>query len=195
MYAEITIHFADAINRDRLFQGMPVPDNPATVLDQTVFRTTPDFAAGAIYSRRMPSTVFLVFQLGADSLNVHLENTVDRGSIAKLKGAAEDIVRTMSAAGKRAQCTCDDAVIRVHAEDNLMQEGRRPSARDVLVKRFRETVVGDVLVGAATAITGLVLGVEVKNSIITGIAVIVALVVWLLIEVVAGVKRYEYDDV
>jgi len=76
-----------------------------------------------------------------------------------------------------------------------MQEGRQQTFRQRIIERLRDTIIGDFLVGAATAVTGLILGVDLRSSIVTGLAVVFALFVWLLIEAGYVAARYKYDDV
>jgi hypothetical protein len=141
MYAEITIHFRDEFNRNRFFGGMPTSAGHQDVLAKTVFSRSLELASTAVYSRILPSTAYIVFEEGSQGFRVHVENTINKGSISKLKGAAEDVLRTFLDAGRHCGCRSDVAVIRIHAEDNLTQTGSKIRFWHRLGERFRETII------------------------------------------------------
>lgn len=195
MYAEITINFRREVNRERFFGGMPRSATHHDVLSRTVFSTSLELATAAVYSRMLPSTSYIVFQDGSQALKVHVENTVDRGSIAKLKGAAEEVLRTLLDAGRNCGCKSDDAVIRLHAEGNLMQAGSEVRFWRQLGERFRETIIGDIFVTIATAVVALIYTNDWRTSMASGLAALLALFLWLIIEALSHKVRYRYEDV
>ena len=194
MYAEITIHFRDEFNRNRFFGGMPTSAGHQDVLAKTVFSRSLELASTAVYSRILPSTAYIVFEEGSQGFRVHVENTINKGSISKLKGAAEDVLRTFLDAGRHCGCRSDVAVIRIHAEDNLTQTGSKIRFWHRLGERFRETIIGDFVVTSLTAVVAYFVARDLATSMVSGLSALLALVLWLIIEVLLYKDEYRYED-
>lgn len=194
MYAEVSLHFAQAVHRDFLLTGMPLSANHLAAIERTVFRATPDFASSIIYSQVMPTEVFLVFQPGADSLRIHVECMVDAGSMSRLKHAAENVARMFADAGTRARCACGRIDILIYAENNLIQRGCRLGLVDTLRRRFFETIGWDVIVATVTLASGLTFGADLISSGMIGVATMTALVAWMGWEAWGNARGYAYVD-
>jgi len=76
-----------------------------------------------------------------------------------------------------------------------MQAGSEVRFWRQLGERFRETIIGDIFVTIATAVVALIYTNDWRTSMASGLAALLALFLWLIIEALSHKVRYRYEDV
>ena len=193
MHSEVFVRFADDVRFDRLTGGLPTGADPAVVLSQTYFGNSPDVLPSVIYARTETAFVYIVFKDDDRSLRVHVEGRASKGDLGELVRKSELLAERFITIGQSHGFRLDCAVISLYSDDYLITVGIRAVFGKRLLKRFAETIFGDVVVGV---FAGLLTGILTKQwsaALIVALASVFCFLAWLMIEVRGGRNEYEYE--
>jgi hypothetical protein len=193
MHSEVFVRFKDDLRIDRLLSGLPAGTNPALALSRTYFSTSPDVLSSVVYARAETRFVYIVFVEDERSVRVHVEGRASKGNLRELVRQSERLADRFVAAGRSFGVQVDSAAITLYADDYLITVGTRAALGHKLLKRFAETIFGDVVVGSMTGVlTGLLTG-QWDAALVVGLASVLCLAAWLTIEIAGGRNAYEYE--
>lgn len=140
--------------------------------------------------------VYLLLKQGSQSLELHLECVLARGSVAELKRQLEHILQSVIDASTQSSQKPDTIGIAIYAEgSNRITEGRFEKFGEIMLRRFRETIIGDVLLTVVPAAVGINYGLDIKQAFIAIGSAVLAVVIWFSIEAVKRGKVIVYEDV
>ncbi|HWW69205.1 MAG TPA: hypothetical protein VN089_04645 [Duganella sp.] len=89
----------------------------------------------------------------------------------------------------------DSIEVVIYTNDaNRITSGRYQPFGEIMGKRFRDTIIGDVLLAVVPAVTGLALDVTPKQAAITFGSTAIAVLLWLCIEAHRRQKVFVYED-
>jgi hypothetical protein len=197
MYALANLHFPRPVDTTRLIAAL-APATPLPVaIAQTVFASDPANAANGFYAQPNRMAVYLLLKHGDQSLELHLECVLARGSVAELKRQLEHVLQSVIDAGVQSSQKPDTIGIAIYAEEsNRITEGRFEPFGEIMLRRFRETIIGDVLLAVVPAAVGLVYGVmDLKLALVAVGSAALAGLIWFSIEAVKRRKVIVYEDV
>lgn len=196
MYAESRIIFNNEVPVADLFHSTQIV-RPEDVITDTRLASIPNIAGSFTAAIRLPNCVILILPEGHFTVSAHVETTPNKGDLRLLKNAAETAAQMIISAGKRKHCRCSRVEIKIFAENNLIQIGTRLTLIRRLAARFREQIIGDILVTAGTGLSSYICSYFVqvdKLSLITpALTVFIALMLWLFLGAAKG-NEYEYAD-
>jgi len=192
MHAEVPIRFADNLRVEWLTNGLPAASDPYAVLSLTYFRNSADLLSSAIYARLETTFVYLVFKDDGRTIRVLAEGRVSRGDLRQLIQKTEHVADIFVRAGESHGCALESATIYLNAGEDLITTGCRRRLGERLLRRFTETIFGDVMVGLFTGIlTGVITG-EWLAGLVAAVASVLCFLVWLLFEFRGGLDVYAY---
>jgi hypothetical protein len=193
MHSEVFVRFSDDVRFDRLTGGLPEGADPALVLSQTYYSNSLDALPSVIYARTEFAFVYMVFKDDERSLRVHVEGRASKGElkvlVKKSKLLAERFISTGRSHGYRLDC----ALISLYSGDYLITVGTHARFGERLLKRFAESIFGDVVVGV---LLGLLTGILTKQwdaALIVGLASVSCFLAWLMIEIRGGRDEYTFE--
>jgi hypothetical protein len=193
MHSEVFVRFRDDLRIDRLLSGLPAGTTPALALSRTYFSTSPDVLSSVVYARAETRFVYIVFAEDERSVRVHVEGRASKGNLRELVRQSERLADRFVATGRSFGVQVDSAAITLYADDYLITVGMRAALGRKLLKRFAETIFGDVVVGSMTGVlTGLLTG-QWDAALVVGLASVLCLAAWLTIEIAGGRDAYEYE--
>jgi hypothetical protein len=193
MHSEVFVRFADDVRFDRLTGGLPTGADPALVLSQTYFSNSPDVLPSVVYARTETTFVYLVFKDDERSLRVHVEGRASKGDLGELVRKSELLAKRFITTGRSHGYSLDCARISLYSDAYLITVGTRRGFGERLLKRFSETIFGDVVVGV---FAGLLTGLLTKQwgaALIVALASVLCFLAWLVIEIRGGRDEYEYE--
>jgi magnesium-transporting ATPase (P-type) len=152
--------------------------------------------ATAVYSHLNHSAVYLLLQHGNQLLQLHVECVLTRSSVAELKHELERVLQALADAAKGSSQKADKIGIAIYAEgSNRITSGRYEPFWEIMGRRFRDTIIGDVLLAAVPAMVGLAQGLDSKQAAITFGTTALAVLIWLCVEAGRRQKVLVYEDV
>lgn len=196
MYAAVDIHFTKPIDINGLTAQLPLATPLPHAIAQTVFAPNPAGASTAVYGHVSRWTVYLLLKNGGQRLQLHVECLLAPSSVAELKSELQRTLRTLEDAAKASRQKIDEVGIAIYAEgSNRITAGQYETFRQIMTKRFKDTIIGDVLLSAVPAFVGLYFGLEAKQAGATFLATAAAVLIWFVIEAVGRQKVLVYEDV
>ena len=193
MHSEVFVCFKDDIRFDRLLGGLPASSDPALVLSRTYFSTSPDVLSSVVYARAETSFVYVVFGEDERSIRAHVKGRASKGNLRELVRKSERLAERFVAAGRNYGIQVDSAAISLYADDYLITVGMRAGLGRKLFKRFAETIFGDVVVGSMTGLLTGILTRQWDAALVVGLASVLCLAAWLVIEIAGGGNAYQYE--
>ena len=194
MWAEITAYFSKNLNCQTLVGRLPPSSDLNVALSRTVFKNSPDATAFAIYAQSRAASVFIVFSHGDQSLKVHVENTIDGGSLIRLKESIEEDIRLLRSATKKLGTKINRVTVQIHSEGNLILIGHEESFWHQLWGKLKTSILGDLLVLVGTFGGAIFLGVGEKQSLMAAVSAVFAFIIWLIIELIFERRSLEYVE-
>jgi hypothetical protein len=192
MHSEVFVRFADDIRLDHLTSGLPEGANQKRVLSQTFFSNSPDVLPSVIYAQSETAFVYLVFKEDERSVRMHVEGRASKGDLGELVRKSERLAEGFIRSGQSFGYGVDSATISLYADDYLITVGTRRTFGARLLKRFAETIFGDVMVGIFTGVlTGLITQ-QWGAALIVVPASVLCFLAWLTIQIRGGRDEYEW---
>jgi len=195
MYGVVDLHFRRQIREQELVHRLPAASNLSVTIGQTVFAPNPQDAATAIYGHMNRSAAYLLLSQGGQSLQLHLECLQTRGSLSELKRELSKTIQIVLDAGRHCAQRVDRIGIAVYAENNRIAEGHFETFWRGVSRRFRETIVMDLLLAVTPAIIGAMFGLELQQAVITFVSTLIVALLWFMIEGTRREKDVTYEDV
>lgn len=192
MHSEVFVRFTEEIRFDRLTTGLPATSDPARVLAETYFSDDPELLTSALYARSETIFGYIVFRDDARSIRLHVEGRTVKGNLSELVRRSEHLAERFIHWGHSHGYRLDCAVINLYADDYFITAGRHRSQGERLLKRFAETIFGDVVVGLFTCVLTGVLTRQWAAGVAVGTASVFCLFAWLAIEMGGGRDEYDY---
>ncbi|SDG21601.1 MULTISPECIES: hypothetical protein [unclassified Duganella] len=194
MYAVADIHFKKPVSPATLFAPLPL-QQIQNALAQTVFSVDPASAGNVVYGQTTRSIAYIVVQLGPKQLQLHMECTLVLGSLGETKLELERVLKTLIDTAKLTNQKHESVEITIYAENNRIAAGRYRPFGEILVHRFRETIIGDALFALVPAVvTGMYSKDFIQACLTLGSAMLVMLI-WMFVEAKTLQKEVSYEDV
>lgn len=200
MYAVATVHFKRSVKVDELISRLAAPTALAVAITATIFETKPAIVVDAltattVYSHLGPSAVCLLLKQGDKQVQLHVECVLTTGSFLELKHELSRVLSNLSDAAEASGQDIDTVEVVIYANDaNRIISGRYLPFAEIMGKRFRDTIIGDVLLAVVPAVTGLAFDVQPKQAAITFCTTALAVLLWLCIEARRRQKVLIYED-
>jgi hypothetical protein len=194
MHAEVFVRFREEIRLERLVASLPTGSDPAEVLEATSLRHRREVLAAAVYARVEPTFTYIILATDPRSLRVHVHGEPERGGLRELVRQSELLAEALVDLGRSRGAHLGSASITLHASDFLITTGRRWSAGERLMKRFVDTIFGDVVVGLFTGVLTGLLTRQWNAAMVVGLASVLCLLAWIAIEIGGKAYAYEYDN-
>jgi hypothetical protein len=196
MFAEITLTAAEPLPRSleaearawfqrvALLKGVPSPESGGG---------QPEHAAGGAIVERIADPRVLLYRSSARSLKAHVELVAGKPTLRRLKEAAEEAASEL--AGFLAEIGGRAATlrIRIYAEGELLETGRRHAWSARLARSARTEVPGRRVVPLATFLASLSFGQDVQRAVVNAAAAVIGLVLWLLTSTTLERSEYKYE--
>lgn len=192
MYATIVIRCTRDANQATFCAGLGSVSNVAGAFPKTNFSRTPEMEALAIFGGVNATYAFLVFPIGQNGFEAHVQNVADASSISHLKESAESVASLFATCAERGKLGVEDCFIRVFAEDSLVLTARESNRWKHLRETFSEKILGHFIVALIVALVSWAAKVDVEKSIVTFLATILALIVRSSLEVLFFKKEFKY---
>jgi hypothetical protein len=200
MYAVATIHFKQSVDVSRLVAKLATPTGLPTAIAATIFAAKPAvmvtaLTATAVYAHLGPSAVCLLLKQGDKQLQLHVECVLTAGSILELKHELSRLLLNISDAAEGSTQATDSVEVVIYDHNaNRLTSGRYQPFGEIMGKRFRDTIIGDVLLAVVPAVTGLAFDVAPKQAAITFGTTAIAVLLWLCIEARRRQKVLVYEE-
>lgn len=192
MHAEVFVRFNDEIRAERLVATLPPGSPPAEVLAGTTLRTNLDVLPLVVYARKEAAFTYVVIWEDARSLSLHVESRGDRPAFRDLVRKAERLADAFIRLGASHGASLRQATITLNAGEIPILEGTYQPFGDRLMKRFAETIFGDVVVGLFTGVLTGVVARQWSAALIAGLAPVLCLLAWIVIQIGGDRDAYEY---
>jgi hypothetical protein len=193
MHAEVFVRFKDEIRAERLVASLPPGSNPADVLKATSLRDRQEVLTAAVYARSEPTFAYIILATDPRSLRVHVHGEPERGGLGELVRQAELLAEALIDLGRSRGAQLASASITLHATNFFITTGRRWSVGERLMKRFVDTIFGDVVVGLFTGVLTGLLTRQWDAATVVGLASVLCLLAWIAIEIGGEADAYHYD--
>jgi hypothetical protein len=192
MHAEVFVRFREEIRLERLIAGLPPGSDPAVVLVSTTLRANPHVLPVILYARTEAAFTYLVSWADARSLSLHVESRGDKPPFRDLVRRAERLADAFIDLGASHGAVLHHATITLYTGEVPILEGTHQRFGERLMKRFAETIFGDVVVGIFTGLlTGVVAG-QWNAALVAGLAPVLCLLAWIVIQIRGERDAYEY---
>jgi len=196
MYAEIRLTVGDGLssglNRQALEWFAPVVA-PAVAIAESEIKQNYRQLDKVVVAILTQSHVMIVSRDDAATLRAYVELTTQHPKLAVLKEVAEDtaddVVHFLRAHGMEA----DRVRIRIYAEGERLETGRRFTWRDRFLASARKEVAGRLSVPVATFLVSLALDSDVPKAATSAAAAFVGVIVWLLVSATLEKPGYRYE--
>jgi hypothetical protein len=197
MYAVADLHFKKIVHLHSLFASMPqsTPAHIQRAIAETVFASDAASANTAVYAYTNRSIAYIVLQHGPKLLQLHLECTLARGSVAEVKLELERTLEVMIDSAKVSSQKIDKVGIAIYAENNRITAGRYEPFGELFLRRFRETIIGDALFALVPAVVSALYGNDFSQSSIAFGAGMLVILIWIVIEAKTLQKKVSYEDI
>jgi len=192
MHAEVFVRFREEIRLERLVASLPPGSAPAGALAGTSLRTNLDVLPLVVYARNEATFTYLVFWADVRSLSLHVESRGDRPAFRDLVRNAERLADAFIALGTSHGASLRQATITLNAGEIPILEGSYQPFGERLMKRFAETIFGDVVVGLFTGMLTGVVARQWSAAVIAGLAPVLCLLTWIVIQIRGDRDAYEY---
>lgn len=193
MHSEVFVRFTEEVRFDHLTTGLPTASDPARVLAETYFRGRPELLSSAVYARLETIFGYIVFRDDGRSIRLHVEGRTNKGDLNDLVRRSEHLAEQFINWGRSYGYRLDCAMISLYADDYLITAGRHRTSGERLLKRFAETIFGDVVVGLFTCVLTGLLTRQWAAGVAVGTASVFCLFAWLAIEIGGGRDEYDYS--
>jgi hypothetical protein len=192
MHSEVFVRFAEEIRFDQLTSGLPAPSDARRVLAETYFNGCSEALSSAVYARSETTFGYIVFRDDGRSIRLHVEGRTNKGDLGDLVRRSEQLGDRFIQWGKSHGHRLDAVLISLYADDYPISVGRYRTFGERLIKRFADTIFGDVVVGLFTCVLTGVLTRQWGAAVIVGSSSILCFLTWLLIEIRGESDAYEY---
>jgi len=199
MYATATVHFKQSVDENALIAKLATPIALPIAIGATIFATMPTplataLTATAIYAHVGPSSVFLLMKPGDKQLQIHLECVLTPESILELKHELSRMLLNLADAAEASSQAIDNVEVMIFTHDaTRIASGRYQPFAEIIGTRFRDTIIGDVLLAVVPAATSLAMNVEPEKAAITFGTTAIAVLLWLCIEARRRQKVLVYE--
>ena len=191
-HSELLLRFRDDVVVERLTAGMAKSADSAAVLAETYLGPSADLLACAVYACVEPVVMYVVFRDDPNTIRVHVEGCAAKGHLRDLVQRTERLSERLIMSARRSGYRLSSATISLYAEEHAITYGERYAVGSRLLRRFSETIFGDVVIGFLTFLLAGMLTHKWKESAIVGVASVLCFLAWLTIEIRRGGDGYEY---
>lgn len=199
MYAVATVHFKRPVDESALIARLAIPTGLPIAIAATIFGTMPAplssaLTARAIYAHLGHSSVWLLMKPGDKQLQIHLECVLTPESILELKHELSRMLLNLTDAAEGSSQAIDSVEVVIFTNGaNRIASGRYLPFAETIGMRFRDTIIGDVLLAVVPAATSLAMNVEPEKAAITFGTTAIAVLLWLCIEARRRQKVLVYE--
>lgn len=197
MYATIDLHFPYPLDKVKLIEKLAASSGIQETIDQTVHSRAPALAKKDAFYANLSSSSAVLFLSGQgeQQCQVHIEHIRARGSIQDLKSQVLLTLQSVLDACKNSKQDADQISITILAEDNRIVVGQKLSLVEHLKKRLRETVIGDLLFAIMPPFAAYIVSGETKTALVTFVSAVLAMAIWLYLEIHGKKNEVIYEDV
>lgn len=192
MHSEVFVRFTDEIRIEHLTSGLPAASDARGVLAETSLHSGSEAYGSPVYARSEPNFGYLVWVDDSRSVRMHVEGRSNKGDLRSLVRRSEQLAVWFIQRGQSHGNQLDCALISLYADEFPITAGGYATFGQRLIKRFADTIFGDVMVGLFTCILTGALTRQWEAAVIAGLASLLCFFTWLLIEIGGERDAFEY---
>ncbi len=196
MYAEIRISVLDGLpsSLDRHSREWFAPTvSPAVAIADSEIKQNHRQLEKVVIATMPPSHLLIVSRDDAATLRAYVELTAPNRNWRLLRIIAEETADDIACFLQAHGVKVASLGIRMYAEGERLETGRRFTWRDRLLSSARKEVAGRLSVPVATFLVSLALDSDVPKAAASAAAAFVGVIVWLLVSATLEKPGYRYE--